>query len=384
MARHDVDEAIRRLLGELEESYPPERVARIKGQSEAAWKGCGEDSPYAGRIAFAVFGGLPPGRAGIPDGASPEDAELIAQLAQMRHNAEVAGEHFKAFHSGLEQVTVPSMFMCVKEGIGASEHIRPVIASPEDVYRLPEARVRDGYMCKAILDRMAYRHGRTGGRVWSYMTDVQGPFSCAAQMWGIERFLADLREHPKEAHHLLGLCTDAIIAFFAEMRRAVGGRLVPIHCMPVIWVPEDCGVAVSDDFFAIVGADVAEEFSIPYLERIGEALGGVTVHTCGSMNHLASSVNAMRHIKAVNFSVTETDLDRYADECDPRIAIIAHKSGVSIGGLPIPDDIGLIRLCAATQRRTGVRVIALPQYVEGPITPERNEAWERAASLSGP
>lgn len=216
-----------------------------------------------------------------------------------------------------------------------------------------------------------------------YITDIQGPFSCAAQMWGIQDFLCDMREYPNEAHHLLSLCTDAIIAYFHEMFAVTGGDLIPIHCHPMLRIPEDCGVAASDDFFAVVGAADVKEYSIPYLEKIGEAFGGVTTHTCGNMNHLAGVMNGMKTLKCVNFSASETDLRQYAREHDSKAALLVHKSALSINGLPLLDTEGHIRLCKEVQEESGVNVIANALYTDEPLSEGNRKKWLAAAGLNG-
>ena len=376
--RNRADDIIDKLIEQVLEVYPPERLERIRSRSEATWKG----AAYGDRISYVVFNGHIPEEPQIPDDASDIQREMIYQLKMMLHNSVIDCEFYPAFSSGCEQVTVPSMFCCVKESISDSNHIKPVIKSPSDVYSLPEAEIREGYVCHDMLWRMAYKYRRTGGRIPVYMTDIQGPFSCAAQMWGIQDFLCDLDECQNEIHHLLSLCTGAIIKYFHAMYEITDGNMIPIHCHPVLWVPKDCGVAVSDDFFAVVGKHTVRDYSLPYLEKIGETFGGVTVHSCGNMNHLPELLNGMKNLKAANFSATETDLMKYARECDPRIMILAHRSGLSIGGLPMFGDIGdHLRHCADVQKSTGIRIFATPQYTDEPIDEANQKKWEVAAGL---
>jgi len=165
------------------------------------------------------------------------------------------------------------------------------------------------------------------------------------------------------------------------MYKIADGNMIPIHCHPILWVPKDCGVAVSDDFFGVVGAHTVRDFSLPYLEKIGEAFGGLTVHTCGNMNHLPELINGMKTIKTVNFGASETDLMQYAKACDPRIMILAHRSGMSIGGLPLLDAEGHIRHCADVQKTTGIRVFATPLYTDEALSEENLKKWGAAARL---
>jgi len=374
--RNVTDDVIDGLIERVLSLYPEKRLERIKAQSEATWKGQNK----SGRISYVVLNYNMPDEPKIPDDSTDIQREMIHQLKLMIHNAVIDDEYYPAFSSGLEQVTIPSMFCCVKESISRSDHIKPVIKTPSDVYSLPLAEIREGYVCYDMLWKMAYKYRRAKGLIPVYMTDIQGPFSCAAQMWGIEKFLGDLYEYPDEAHHLLNLCTDAIVRYFHAMYEVADGNMIPIHCHPVLWVPKDCGIAISDDFLAIVGVNTAIEFSLPYLDKIGEIFGGVTVHSCGSINHFAEAINNMKTIKAVNFGASETDLTAYAKKCDPNIMLLVHRSGLSINNLPLMNSVeNHIRHCANVQKTTGVRVFATPQYTDEPADEIHRKLWESAA-----
>jgi len=383
--RNYADDVIDNLIERVLSAYPIERLERIKSRSESTWnrnrQTLNNKYLYNDRISYIVLNYNIPGEPQVPDDASDIQREMIYQLKIMLHNAVIDDEFYPAFSSGLEQVTIPSMLCCVKESISNSNHVKPVINTPSDVYSLPDAQIREGYICYDMLWRMAYKYRRSNGRIPVYMTDVQGPFSCAAQMWGIQDFLCDLDEYPNEAHYLLNLCADAIIKYFHAMYDSVNGDLIPIHCHPVLWVPKDCGVAVSDDFFAIVGKHTVRDYSMPYLEKIGETFGGLTVHSCGNMNHLPELLNGMKTIKAINFGASETDLMKYARECDPKIMLIAHKSGMSINELPLLNTEEHIKLCADVQKATGVSIFSIPMYTDEPIDEIHRKAWEEAAGL---
>jgi len=379
--RNHADDIIDGLIERVLEAYPADRLERIKSRTESSWKGGA--NAYKDRISYSFLSYNMPEEPKIPDDALDIQREMIGQLKSMLHNAVIDAEFYPAFSSGLEQVTIPSMFRCVKESISDSDHVKPVINAPSDVYSLPEAEIREGYVCYEMIRRMAYKYRRAGGRIPVYMTDIQGPFSCAAQIWGIQEFLCDinLSECQNEAHYLLSLCTDAIIKYFYAMYEIADGNMIPIHCHPILWVPKDCGVAVSDDFFDVVGAHTVRDFSVPYLEKIGGEFGGVTVHTCGNMNHLPALINGMKNIKAVNFGASETDLMQYAKECDPRIMILAHRSGMSLKNLPLLNVEEHIRHCADVQKTTGVRVFATPLYTDEALDEVNIKKWADAARL---
>jgi hypothetical protein len=89
----------------------------------------------------------------------------------------------------------------------------------------------------------------------------------------------------------------------------------------------------------------------------------------------------MKTIKAVNFGSSETDLAKYASECDPRISIITHKSGMSCAALPRLNTVEHLKLCAKIQKNTGVKTFALSMWTSSPNDATSRSMWENAARL---
>jgi len=385
--RNAADDLIDELIEKVLAAYPPERLERIRSRTTAAWKNDNYAEKFGDRITYCPVDPNVELPLDVPTNADEAQKDMIAQLEFMLHQSTIDSDYYPAFRSWCDQCTIPSMFECVNEYSSdkTSVQVVPVIHEPFNVYSLPKAEFRKGFPCYDILEQMAWRHQRCGGRIWSYMSDVQGPFSSAAQMWGITEFMGDLYEYPNEVHHLQQLCTDAIIRFFHEMYAAVDGKLVPLHALPYIWIPDDVGVAVSDDFLSLMSVDAISEFNVPYLERIGEEFGGITVHSCGRINHIVELLNEMKALKGLNFSATETDLRLFAQKVDPKIGVFVHKSGLSMNDLPLLSAEEHIRLCRDVFRETGICVISnpMPMIDEGfpGATDEVRAKWLEAAKL---
>ena len=359
--RNHADDLIDGLIEKVVAAYPPARCERIKARAEATWKT--GISPDKDRISYVAFDNTAPEEPKVPDDADGLQNELILQLKLILQHAEVDDDYYPGFPSGLEQVTMPSLFGCIKESALKSNHVKPVIQSPSDVYSLPPAEVREGFVCHEMLRRMAYKHRRTNGRISVYITDMQGPFSCAAQIWGIEDFMCALYENPNEAHHLLSLCTDAIIQYYRAMYTAVGDDLIPIHCPYDLWIPKDCGVAVSDDFLAINSANIVREFSLPYMDKIGEVFGGVITHSCGAVDHVVKALNEMKTLKGINFGSSETNLPAFVREYNPDMTLIVHQTGgIACNGLPLLSGEEHFKLCKDVYKATGAKLIAIYNY----------------------
>jgi hypothetical protein len=367
------------LIEKVLEKYPPERVARIKAHTNAVWHG----HPMQDRIVYiANEGGELRGLPDIPAEANEDQRDLILQLQTIINHGDWDDDFFPAIASGIKQVAIPSYFGCVEEEVSDSNRVGPIIHDPSDVYSLPELGFVPGTVGGYLLAKMRYFHQRTGGRIPVYMTDMQGPFSVAAQIWGIDSFMLAMYDHPKEVHYLLQKCTDAIIKYYRLMRETVEGNWVPMHCHPRLWLPEDVAVAASDDFLAIVSPKCTRDFSRPYLEQIAEAFGGVVVHSCGSINHAVGELNKVKGLVGLNFSSTETNLEQLAEEVDPRIALVVHCTDVHRDDLPPLTSVQHLELCRRVFAKGRVRGICTVFACGMLPDPGRDAAlWAEAARL---
>jgi hypothetical protein len=367
------------LIEKVLATYPAERIERIKQRTSAVWHG----HPLPDRIVYiAGEAGEIRGLPDIPAEANEDQRDLIIQLQTILNHGDWDDDFFPAISSGLRQVAIPSYFGCVEEEVSSSNRVGPIIREPSDVYSLPELGFVPGTVGGYLLAKMRYFHQRTGGRIAVYMTDMQGPFSVAAQIWGVEPFMLAIYDHSKEVHYLLQKCTDAIITYYKLMREAVEGNWVPMHCHPVLWLPEDVGVAASDDFLAIVSPRCTRDFSRPYLEQIAEAFGGVVVHSCGSINHAVAELNKVKGLKGLNFSSTETNLEQVAAEIDPRIALVVHCTDVHRPDLQPLTTLQHLELCRQVFGTGRVRGICEAFACGMEPNPARDAAiWAEAARL---
>lgn len=339
---------IDKLLIKYDADYPQARLEALRTETEKEWHHSRDrlTMPYIiienGRRDFPE----------TPSDTSFEQQLLIEQLLLIRNHAQWNDSFYPGIGSGIAQSTIPSAFGCAEEFANGNMNVVPCIQQVQDVYCLPEPDFTAKTTAGKMLSNMRYCYKRTQGKIPVYITDMQGPFSIAAQMWGIEDFILALYDEPEAAHHLLKRCTDAIIQYFHAMDRAVEENLIPIHCHPVLWMPKDQGVAVSDDFAAIISPDIFREFSMPYLEQIGKEFGGLTLHSCGSLNHMVQALNEMDTLRALNFSATETDFPRLASEIKEEILLIVHNSAVAMPGLRLLTPAEHISLCCQVLQQT--------------------------------
>jgi hypothetical protein len=221
-------------------------------------------------------------------------------------------------------VTLPTMFGA-EVLWGPNPHqdpfVEPVLTDVEQVYELslPDPH-RDGIMPENLewTREFARRFPRD---VHIAAFDFEGPMAVASMLLGAQRFYGALKGHPKEIHHLLDLVTRAIIACEEAFIEAAGGseRLTSINDH-VVWQPEDCKGALSDDTCANVSPAMFEEFSIPYNNRIYARWGGGLIHNCGPNPSAHLYLHHDPPLRGYNcsYQYSKDDLDALREALGPR------------------------------------------------------------------
>ncbi len=148
-----------------------------------------------------------------------------------------------------------------------------------------------------------------GGAVSVRIGDMQGPVDVAGQVWGEENLFRAMFEHPEAAHHLIGLATDLLINFH-KAQEAVVTELVGMHCPGSIWMPPELGTGLSEDYAPLLSPRLYEEFSLPYVNRISEACGGMWVHCCGAFEHNYENMLKISNLRGINPAPPEIDWPR--------------------------------------------------------------------------
>lgn len=331
-------------LEQIQKKYNPSRVESIKNRMIEFWN----RSSGTGRIPWVTFGFNSEFTPETPENISENDKGLIDQLQSIIEHADWNDDYYPALSPGVRQVTIPSYFGCIEEFSSASLRVKPAIKDPMDVYKLPVAGFSPETPGGEMLEKMKYWRRMTHGLLPLYEADLQGPFSVASQIWGIEEFLIAAYDSPDEVHHLLQRCTEAIIMYGKLMYEASDGDMIPFHCMPAIWYPRERGIAVSEDLAAVVSPSIVKEFVRPYLEQVAKAFGGVFMHSCGSVNNVISELNKVEGLVGLNFSSCETDLKKALSDVDKSLFIVSHNSPVNRIDLPLLSPMQHAELCAQT------------------------------------
>ena len=145
--------------------------------------------------------------------------------------------------------------------------------------------------------------------------------------------------------------TDTI-RFAAAQRElviALGAEFVPSMFQP--WMPDGLGISISNDECALVSAAMHDEFSVPYINRISEAFGGVYIHSCGAWAHQIPSLKKVHHLRGLEFGASEAPFEPVLREFGGRTVLaarIGHHRDMKFLGMA--DFVRRLRSASSTNR----------------------------------
>jgi hypothetical protein len=246
------------------------------------------------------------------------DKYLRAQLNEIEGQLALRGDFVPALCPSLGVIAIPSAFGCEvvwwERDFPAVRPLPTLGDDPKQIMYLPMPALTAGVLGR-ILDYTHYFRVQTRGAYPIRVTDIQGPLDNAALIMGHNNFLMALRTNPREVHRLLQMVTDLMIAFVRRQREAADGEFVPALFQP--WLPDGWGLSVSNDECVMISARDHDEFSVPYLNQLSDAFGGIYLHSCGNWLHQIPSLEKVRHLRGLEFGASET----------PFAPVLAHFGG---------------------------------------------------------
>jgi len=200
-------------------------------------------------------------------------------------------------------------------------YIKPILTDLDQVYELPEPDPhRDGTMPETLEWTREFAR-RFPPDVHIAPLDLEGPLALAEMLAGSHLLYIGLRQNPEAIHHLLDLTTRTLIACEEAVIEAAGGleRLTSINDH-VVWQPEWCKGALSDDICANISPAMFKEFSIPYNNRIYERWGGGLFHNCGPNPSAGLYLHHTPSLHGYNcsYQYSKDDLGKLREALGPR------------------------------------------------------------------
>jgi uroporphyrinogen-III decarboxylase len=263
------------------------------------------------------------GKDSVRDRLMSPEKYLSAQLEEIEGQLAFRGDFVPALSPAIGVVGIPSAFGCeVVWWEKDFPSVKPIRNDdPRRILGLEKPAAEAGEL-KRVLDHTRYFLKETGGRLPIRMGDIQGPLDSAALVFGHTEFFEAMRTHPAEAMRLMELVTGVSIDFVKAERRLVkeaGAEFVPSLFQP--WIPDGWGVSVSNDAAVMISAEMHDRFCLPFLNRLSEEFGGISIHSCGNWTHLIPSLAKVSGLRGLEFGASETPFEAAAEAFGGRVVL---------------------------------------------------------------
>lgn len=234
----------------------------------------------------------------------------------------------------------------------------PLVDTPEAADRIEAPPIDTGPLGEVfeIADRLVERLGsETPLRV----CDVQSPFDIAALIWEKTSFFSSLLTAPESIHRLVEKTCETLTRFLSAFVERYPGALL-VH-YPPLWMPARLGVCLSEDECGVLSPRQFGEFCQPYLVRLSEIFGGISLHSCAKSDHQWDHFAALPGLRYVNLHHPPTPLEKAVDLFSGRAVMVpGGRNGQ-------PNIAAFARQCldAATQESRFLFVAAAPDVERG-------------------
>lgn len=354
---YDTTKSIRTILA----AYPPQRLERSRTRLRAIWDLASPPWSRLDRLPF-FFTGVPFEHrfgAGIGEMGYSHAETLEFLLEAILARAILDDDYIPSLAPGVRQGLIPTAYGAQESWDSDHWWVKPLVSSAREFLALPHPDfAKDGWAAE-VLAMIRFFRQATGHRLPIQMPDMQGPLDLAANLLGTERLIEEMVDHPQDVQAMLSQLAGDFNTFMRLVEGAAEGDLVPIHCHPMVWLPKESGMALSEDLLAVLSPRLYRQFGVPNNERIAAEFGGVIIHSCGSIEHNLAELAQTQRLVGVNFCLNETDLRVAARIFGDRVVLIIHPSPVSCHQLPILKSAEFVDYIFGFIQQQRARVIPL-------------------------
>lgn len=217
-------------------------------------------------------------------------------------------------------VMLPAVFGCeIVFKKDALPWALPLNLSEDRIRKLEVPDIGDAYPMTEVIKQIGYlqdKYGRVVGDI-----NTTGVQNLALKLRG-EQLYFDYFERPELCHHLLKVCTEAIIRLFKFVYKISGTGALDVTpmCDPRLYVLPNCTVEQ-------VSLATYEKFNLPYDNQVAKACHPLGIHHCGSVNQVLEGYAQVRHLKFLEIGFG-SDVRRTRDVLGPKVAVNARINPV--------------------------------------------------------
>jgi methanogenic corrinoid protein MtbC1/uroporphyrinogen-III decarboxylase len=217
-------------------------------------------------------------------------------------------------------VMLPAVFGCeIVFEKDALPWALPLNLSDGQIMKLEVPDITNVYPLTEVVKQIEFLQGKYGRVVGDINTT--GVQNLALKLRG-EQLYFDYFEKPDLCHHLLTVCTQAIIQLFQFIYKLTGTGAMDVTpmCDPRLYILPNCTVEQ-------ISLATYEKFNLPYDNQVAKACHPLGIHHCGSVNQVLEGYAQVRHLKFLEMGFG-SDVRRARAVLGPKVAINARINPV--------------------------------------------------------
>lgn len=185
--------------------------------------------------------------------------------------------------------------------------IKPYINEPSDVKYIKVVDIDQNLVVRKVLKLINYLQDNGPLNVPLRICNVPSPLTTASLIWGYSEFLTALYIAPVYVHELLNIITETTISFIKTQMKVIKNLFGLTH--EEYYIPIEAGLRISDDVLSALSLNHYLEFGVPYNARLGEAFGGLVVHSCGPISHNLKAIQKIDCLTGICCSGNQNKAD---------------------------------------------------------------------------
>jgi hypothetical protein len=219
---------------------------------------------------------------------------------------------------------------------GSDPWTRSAVPDLNHVWNLKPKKLEETPTIRRLSEWVDYAQRKIGTDLPIWTMDVQSPFSVAARVVESTELLIGCITDPKAVHHLCDMITDVSIEMIRRHLAQMEHPGFPGRNFPSI--SEDIGICIADDTpLIMLSPEMYREFALPYNSRIGEAFGGVHLHSCGDYRANLDNTLDIKNLRSIQLHAGQGEFplpESSAEDCPfnharGKVAMLVDTNGIA-------------------------------------------------------
>ena len=206
---------------------------------------------------------------------------------------------------------------------GGKKWIDPVIHNVDDVDFIKAGDPGTGDVKKGYELWKKVSAGMGSDGVPCTTIDLQGPLNTLSLLWEQQDFMMAMYDYPGKVHKTLEIVTEQLIKIIKSIRKLIPAIEAPLW--PYIWIPEDIGIGITEDYMPLLSPELYKEFGIPYVKKLSDEFGGLFIHCCGQFtHHIENLAESDINIIGMEFVYPNIDIEKLFGAFGPKAAFVPN------------------------------------------------------------